>query len=197
MSRDRLRTPEVKVRELQDKLHRSAKRDKARRFHQLYDKVASPWFLWVGWRRVWANRGAPGPDGVTIEMVETLGVERFLEGLSRQLRERRYKAGPVRRVYIPKANGKMRPLGIPNVRDRVVRAATLLVLEPIFEADLPEGAYGFRPGRNAHPAMEQVNQTLLRGLTEVVDADLAAYFDTIPTATCCGWWRGAWWTVAC
>ena len=180
MSQDRLRTPEEKVRELQDKLHRSAKRDKQRRFHQLCDKVASSWFLWVAWRRVRSNKGAPGPDGVTIEMVETLGVDRFLEDLSRELRERRYKAGPVRRVWIPKANGKLRPLGIPNVRDRVAQASALLVLEPIFEADLPESAYGFRPGRNAHQAMEQINQLLLRGRTEVVDADLASYFDTIP-----------------
>ena len=128
MSQDKPRTPEEMVRGLQEKLHLSAKRQPARRFHQLYDKVASPWFLHVAWRRVRANmvhaavcvhavKGAPGPDGVTIEMVETLGVERFLESLSRELRERRYKAGPVRRHYVPKPNGKMRPLGIPNVRD--------------------------------------------------------------------------------
>jgi len=180
MSKGKLKTPEEKVRELQDKLHRSAKRDKARRFHQLLDKVASPWFLWVAWQRVRANQGVPGPDGVAIERVETRGVEAFLECLSRELRERRYKAGPVRRVWIPKANGKMRPLGIPNVRDRVVQASVLLVLEPIFESDLPETAYGFRPGRNAHQAMDQVRKLLLRGYTEVVDADLASYFDTIP-----------------
>lgn len=180
MSQDKLRTPEEKVRQLQDKLHASAKQDKQRRFHQLYDKVASSWFLWVAWQRVRGNKGAPGPDGVTIEMVETLGVERFLEGLSRELRERRYKAGAVRRVWIPKANGKWRPLGIPNVRDRVVQASALLVLEPIFEADLPESAYGFRPGRSAHQALKRVDKALLVGLTEVVDADLASYFDTIP-----------------
>jgi RNA-directed DNA polymerase len=180
MSKDKPRTPEEMVRGLQEKLHLSAKRQPARRFHQLYDKVASPWFLRVAWERVRRNKGAAGPDGVTIEMIETLGVDGFLERLSLELRERRYKAGPVRRAYIPKANGKMRPLGIPNVRDRVVQASALLVLEPIFEADLPETAYGFRPGRNAHQAMEQLRQHLLRGRTEVVDADLSAYFDTIP-----------------
>lgn len=180
MSQGNLRTSEDKVRELQAKLHRSAKRDKTRRFHQLYDKVHSPWFLEVAWQRVQANKGAPGPDGVTIEQIETTGVGAFLEGLARALRERTYKAGPVRRVYIPKANGKLRPLGIPNVADRVVQAAALLVLEPIFEADLPETAYGFRPGRNAHQALEAIRGHLFGGLTEVVDADLAAYFDTIP-----------------
>jgi group II intron reverse transcriptase/maturase len=180
MSKGKLRTPEVMVRELQDKLHLSAKREPARRFHQLYDKVASPWFLRVAWERVRRNKGAAGPDGVTIQTIESFGVDAFLEDLSRTLRERRYKAGPVRRVYIPKANGKMRPLGIPNVRDRVVQASALLVLEPIFEADLPETAYGFRPGRNAHQAMELLKRHLFRGRTEVVDADLSSYFDTIP-----------------
>lgn len=182
MSRDRLRTPEGKVRELQDKLHRSAKQDKARRFHQLLDKVASPWFLWVAWRRVRANKGAPGPDGVTIAEIERLGVEPFLAELGRELLERRYQAGPVRRVWIPKANGKMRPLGIPNVRDRVAQMATLLVLEPIFEADLPDTAYGYRLGRDAKQALDRIVNHLFRGRTEVVDADLASYFDTIPHA---------------
>ena len=180
MSEDRLRTPEAKVRELQEKLHRSAKRDRARRFHQLYDKVSSPWFLEVAWRRVVANRGAAGPDGVTIEQIEQSGSAQFLEELSQELRARRYRSGPVRRVYIPKPNGKQRPLGIPNVRDRVVQAATLLVLEPIFEADLPEDAYGFRPGRDGHQAVDRITGLVHMGKSEVVDADLASYFDTIP-----------------
>ena len=180
MRRRGLRTPEERVRELQDKLHLSAKRDAARRFHQLYDKVASPWFLRVAWERVRRNKGAAGPDGTTIEMIETAGVDGFLDGLARELRERRYRAGPVRRVYIPKANGKKRPLGIPNVRDRVVQASVVLILEPIFEADLPETAYGFRPGRNAHQAMARIAEHIQKGRTEVVDADLSSYFDTIP-----------------
>jgi len=180
MSRDKLRTPEVKVRELQEKLHRSAKADKHRRFHQLYDKVWRPWFLAVAWRRVRANKGAAGPDGIGIEDIEAQGVESFLRELSEDLRQRTYRCGPTRRRYIPKANGKLRPLGIPNVRDRVVQASVLQLLGPIFEADLPETAYGFRPKRSAHQALEAVCKSLLAGNTDVVDADLAAYFDTIP-----------------
>ncbi len=180
MSQDTLRTSAVKVRELQEKLHRSAKAEKSRRFHQLYDKVWAPWFLEVAWQRVKANKGAPGPDGISIEQIQTQGVTVFLDNLSSELRKRTYRAGPVRRVYIPKANGKLRPLGIPNVADRVVQASVLLLLEPIFEADLPQTAYGFRPGRDAHQAMDKVRMHLLYGYTEVVDADLTSYFDTIP-----------------
>ena len=175
----RLRTPEEKVRELQDKLHLSAKRDSARRFHQLYDKAVSPWVLATAWKRVARNKGAPGPDGVTIDEIRESGAEAYLDALSIELREHRYSAGPVRRVWIPKANGKMRPLGIPNVRDRIVQMATLLVLEPIFEADLPDSAYGYRPGRHAKQALDRIAHFLLRGWTQVVDADLASYFDTI------------------
>jgi len=175
-----LRTPEEKVRDLQEGLHLSAKRDARRRFHQLYDKVASPWVLAVAWQDVRANKGAAGPDGVRIEEIEAAGVDAFLDELSRELRERRYRTGPIRRHYIPKANGKLRPLGIPNVRDRVVQAAVLLVIEPIFEADLPDSAYGFRPGRRAHQAMDAICEQLLAGRVEVIDADLQSYFDTIP-----------------
>ena len=180
MPQGNLRTPEVKVRELQEKLHRSAKANKSRRFHQLYDKVYSPWFLAVAWQRVRSNKGAPGPDGVSINDVEGQGVDSLLDELSEQLRTRKYRAGAVRRVYIPKANGKLRPLGIPNVCDRIVQAAVVLVLEPIIEADLPDSAYGFRPKRSAHDALRAVSQHLLAGYTDVVDADLKAYFDTIP-----------------
>jgi RNA-directed DNA polymerase len=176
----RLKTPEERVRRLQERLHLSAKREAERRFHQLYDKVWSEWVLRVAWKRVKANRGAAGPDGQTIEEVEAAGVEVFLESLSRELREHRYRTGPVRRVYIPKANGKKRPLGIPNVRDRVVQTAVELVLGPILEADLPETAFGFRPGRNAHQAMDSIREHLQAGRTDVVDADLKSYFDTIP-----------------
>jgi RNA-directed DNA polymerase len=180
MPQGNLRTPEVKVRQLQEKLHQSAKMNKSRRFHQLYDKVYSPWFLAVAWQRVRANKGASGPDGVSIDVVERQGVDCLLDELSEQLKQRTYRTGPVRRVYIPKANGKLRPLGIPNVRDRVVQAAVVLVLEPIIEADLPDSAYGFRPGRSAHGALKAVADHLLAGYTDVVDADLKAYFDTIP-----------------
>lgn len=180
MSKDSLRTPEVKVRELQEKLHRSAKADKSRRFHQLYDKVWAPWLLTVAWQKVRSNKGASGPDGVTIEMVDADGGKSLLEELSRELRDKTYRTGSIRRVYIPKPNGKLRPLGIPNVRDRIVQAAVVLLLEPIFEADLPDSAYGFRPGRNAHQAIQAVTMHLAHGYTDVVDADLEAYFDTIP-----------------
>ena len=180
MSNRPLRTSEQKVRRLQERLHRSAKRDPRRRFHQLYDKVWSPWVLAVAWRKVKANRGAPGPDGMTIQEVDAAGVETLLEDLSRELREGSYRAGPVRRGYIPKPNGKLRPLGIPNVRDRIVQKAVLLVLDPIFEADLPETAWGFRLERNAHQALDDVRKYLLWGHTDVVDADLRSYFDTIP-----------------
>lgn len=180
MSKDPLRTPEVKVREFQQKLHRSAKADKSRRFHQLYDKVWAPWLLAVAWQKVRGNKGAAGPDGVSIEEVDADAGTKLVEELSRELREKAYRTGPIRRVYIPKANGKLRPLGIPNVRDRIVQAAVVLLLEPIFEADLPESAYGFRPGRNAHQALKAITMHLAYGYTDVVDADLEAYFDTIP-----------------
>jgi RNA-directed DNA polymerase len=180
LSKDSLRTPEVKVREFQEKLHRSAKADKSRRFHQLYDKVWAPWVLEVAWQKVRSNKGAAGPDGMTIQQVEAAGAQSLLEQLSRELRKKSYRTSPIRRVYIPKANGKLRPLGIPNVRDRIVQAAVVLVLEPIFEADLPDSAYGFRPGRNAHQALEAIRMYLAYGYTDVVDADLEAYFDTIP-----------------
>src|SRR3990172_8440594 len=180
MREHRLRTPEDKVRRLQERLHLSAKQDKQRRFHQLYDKVASPWFLEVAWQRVRANKGAPGPDGISIQQIEQHGTDAFLEGLARELRERRYKAGPVRRVYIPKANGKLRPLGIPNVRDRVVQTAALLILEPIFEADFEDCSYGFRPGRSPHDALGALRENLAKGFVAVYDADLSGYFDSIP-----------------
>lgn len=179
MAKGSLRTFEEKVRKLQEGLHRSAKADKRRRFHQLYDKVSLPWVLDMAWRRVRSNGGVPGPDGISIEQVESDGIGKLLDELTRELRERTYRAGPVRRTYIPKPNGKLRPLGIPNVRDRLVQTAVSLILTPIFEADLPDSAYGYRPGRKAQDALEEIQTHLLRGYTDVVDADLEAYFDTI------------------
>src|SRR6266436_1132603 len=135
----------------------------------------------AAYRQVRANDGAPGVDGVTLTRIdEVIGEERFVEELHNELKARQYKASPVRREYIPKANGKLRPLGIPVIKDRVVQAAVVLIIEPIFEADFEDCSYGFRPGRSAHQALEQIAAALKAGKTEVYDADLEGYFDSIP-----------------
>jgi RNA-directed DNA polymerase len=171
-----------KVRELQRALYRAAKADATRRFHALYDKVYREDILARAWQEVQANAGAAGVDGQTIKDIERSGVAEFLATLATELREGTYRPHPVRRVRIPKADGRERLLGIPAVRDRVVQAAAKVVLEPVFEADFRGSSYGFRPKRNAHQALEVIRQAVNRGQHWVVDADIAAFFDEIDGA---------------
>ena len=171
----RLEPPEA-VRTLQRKLYCKAKSEPTFRFYLLYDKVYRADLLGHAWALVRANGGAAGVDGVTIAAVEADGVGPFLARLAEELRTHTYRSDPIRRVLIPKRKGGERPLGIPTVRDRVVQAATVLVLEPIFEADFQPCSYGFRPKKDAHQAMVEISRTLAQGYTQVLDADLTAYF---------------------
>jgi RNA-directed DNA polymerase len=176
----RANDPEDKVRELQRRLWTCAKRSKTRRFHALYDRIYRSDVLWEAWQRVKANRGAAGVDQQTLADIEAGGVEQFLSSIQETLRAGEYRAQPVRRRYILKADGKQqRPLGIPTVRDRVVQMAAKLVVEPIFEADFLACSYGFRPKRSATQALEAIRQAGNRGHNFVVDADIRAYFDSI------------------
>jgi RNA-directed DNA polymerase len=168
------------VRALQRKLYRKAKQEPTYRFYLLYDKAYRADILGHAWALVRANGGAAGVDGVSIAAVEAGGVEGFLSRLAEELHAHTYRPDPVRRVSIPKRSGGERPLGVPTVRDRVVQTAALLVLEPIFEADFLPCSYGFRPKKDAHQALEEVSRYLLWGYTQVLDADLAAFFDSIP-----------------
>jgi RNA-directed DNA polymerase len=177
-----LATP-VAIRTLQRKLYRKAKADPAFRFYLLYDKIYREDILRHAYALARANAGAPGVDGITFAAIEAAGLEKWLAGLREELVSKTYRADPVRRVMIPKPNGEgERPLGIPTIRDRVIQTAAKIVLEPIFEADFEDSAYGYRPRRGAVDAVKEVHRLICRGYTDVVDADLSRYFDTIPHA---------------
>jgi RNA-directed DNA polymerase len=176
-----LATP-IKIRIFQRKLYCKAKAEPDYRFYLLYDKICREDILQHAYELARANAGAPGVDGVTFAAIETAGVKEWLAGVRKELTEKTYRPLPVRRVMIPKPGGGERPLGIPTIRDRVVQTAAKLVLEPIFEADFEDSAYGYRPRRSGTDAVKEVDRLVRRGYTDVVDADLSKYFDTIPHA---------------
>ena len=173
-------TPPTTVEKLQATLHAKAKGSPSQRFHALYDKVYRKDVLAYAYERCRLNKGAPGVDGQTFEDIQAYGLEKWLSELTEDLRKKTYLPQPVRRVWIPKPDGKKRPLGVPTVRDRVVQMAAVLVLEPIFEADLQPEQHAYRPGRSALQAIGAIHSLVNRGHTEVVDADLSGYFDSIP-----------------
>jgi RNA-directed DNA polymerase len=174
--------PPTKVGKLQETLHAKAKSAPKYRFYALYDKVYRMDVLWYAYQCCRANDGAAGVDGQKFEDIDAYGLMKWLGELAEELRKKSYRPQAVRRVYIPKPDGKQRPLGIPTIKDRVVQTAVLTVLEPIFEADLQPEQYAYRPGRSALEAVQQVQTLMKQGHTEVVDADLSGYFDSIPHA---------------
>ncbi|MDR3694807.1 MAG: group II intron reverse transcriptase/maturase [Mucilaginibacter sp.] len=179
--RRRAELPEAeRVESLRGKLYQKAKQEREYKFYVLYDKLFIPYMLRAAWKQVKANNGAPGIDGMSVTDVERIGVEEYLQTLGEELRTQSYRPSAVKRVMIPKANGGERPLGIPTVKDRIAQTVCKLVIEPIFEADFEESSYGFRPERSSKDAMATIKGHLQKGKTEVLDADLSKYFDTIP-----------------
>lgn len=177
-----LTTPEI-IRTLQRKLYIKAKQEPAYRFYALYDKIWRADILMFAYRLVRANKGSPGIDGINFEDIEQkTGIDTFLTELAQDLKHKTYQPSAVRRVMIPKADGSLRPLGIPTIRDRVVQMAVKLLIEPIFEADFCPNSYGFRPKKSAHDAVDEIAKSLNYGYTHVIDADLSKYFDSIPHA---------------
>ena len=175
-----LTTPDA-IRTLQRKLYTKAKQEPAYRFYALYDKVWRADILMFAYRLVRANKGSPGVDGINFEDIEQkTGIDKFLSELAQDLKDKTYHPNPVRRVMIPKADGSQRPLGIPTIRDRVAQMAVKLIIEPIFEADFCPNSYGFRPKKSAHQAVDDIANALHQGYTNVIDADLSKYFDSIP-----------------
>jgi group II intron reverse transcriptase/maturase len=169
-----------RVTTLQEKLYQKAKQERKYKFYVLYDKMFIPYMLREAWKTVKANGGSPGVDQLTIAAIEAKGIDNYLEELGEELRKQTYEPQAVKRVMIPKANGGERPLGIPTVRDRIAQTVCKMILEPIFEADFEESSYGFRPGRSSKDAITAIKEHLKQGKTEVYDADLSKYFDTIP-----------------
>jgi RNA-directed DNA polymerase len=165
---------------LQEKLYQKAKQEREYKFYVLYDKMFIPYMLREAWASVKSNDGSPGVDGMTIEKVEQYGVNIYLKELGEELRKQTYRPQAVKRVKIPKASGGERPLGIPTVRDRIAQTVCKMILEPIYEADFEDSSYGFRPNRSSKDAMTAIKAHLKEGKTEVYDADLSKYFDTIP-----------------
>src|SRR5947209_547292 len=170
----------MRIRMLQRKLYLKAKAEPHYRFYMLYDKIYREDVFAHAYDMAKANKGAPGVDEQTFEQIESQGLKEWLDGIGKERRAKTYKPQPVRRVMIPKPGGGERPLGIPTIRDRVVQTAAKLILEPIFEADFDPDAYGYRPKRSAQDAIRKVHTLLCEGYTDVVDADLSKYFDTIP-----------------
>jgi group II intron reverse transcriptase/maturase len=173
-------TSAERVQIFQRKLYSKAKQEADFRFYVLYDKLSLPYFLKESWRRVKANKGVAGYDGLGFGDIEKIGVIEYLNEIKDELKSETYRPQPVLRVYIEKKNGKLRPLGIPTIKDRIVQMCCKMIIEPIFEADFEDCSYGFRPKRSAHDAIKAIKSNLEQGRKEVYDADLSGFFDTIP-----------------